>query len=199
MFEVSKAPESLLLAMLCVAACVYNSQPHDEYHAQRLFEMAEVAIQHAQSRPSIELAQAMLLMSIRQTGNGHKASAYSFASRATAVVLTLGLDSSPAAPVVGPTFVRQLIQSLTRCSSGDQESFGTSMCSTSAWQRKQADRSRCHIVIVQLRSQVSTNRTSSSLGLHCLPLQQLVQQVSDTLRPVAVTLLAVFSGPVEWR
>lgn len=86
--------------MLSIAACVYGSNDHDEIHAEKLFDLADIAIQQVQSRPTIELAQAMLLMSFRQTGNGHKESAYSYASRATAVILALGLGSAPAVETV---------------------------------------------------------------------------------------------------
>jgi hypothetical protein len=57
--------------------------------------MAEEATRAIQHLPTPELAQIMFLSSLRQIGQGLKGMSYYYASQATAVVLSLGLDSSP--------------------------------------------------------------------------------------------------------
>ncbi|KAL1411965.1 hypothetical protein Q8F55_002958 [Vanrija albida] len=95
MFNPHTASAPLLLAMLAISACVATPPlgPKDGVDANKLFKMAETALPANESR--LDLIQALLLLSLRQTGCGDKRSAFAYAGRASCMCLNLGLNLAP--------------------------------------------------------------------------------------------------------
>ncbi|RSH91638.1 hypothetical protein EHS25_009007 [Saitozyma podzolica] len=91
--HVTSAP--LLLSMLAIAACVAPSATKDGFDGHKLFRMAESSLHHCRMESRVDIVQAMILMSLRQTGNGDKGSAFLYAGRACTMVLNLGLNLAP--------------------------------------------------------------------------------------------------------
>jgi hypothetical protein len=107
--HVTSAP--LLLSMLAIAACVAPSATKDGFDGHKLFRMAESSLHHCRMESRVDIVQAMILMSLRQTGNGDKGSAFLYAGRACTMVLNLGLNLAPS---VAPDSAVRLTRSSSR-------------------------------------------------------------------------------------
>ncbi|KLT40640.1 hypothetical protein CC85DRAFT_249026 [Cutaneotrichosporon oleaginosum] len=98
MFNPHATSAPLLLAMLSIAACVTLPAGKDGLDSDKLFEMAERALQHDRTESRIDILQALMVLSLRQTGCGNKRSAFSYAGRASIMALNLGLHLTPSGP-----------------------------------------------------------------------------------------------------
>ncbi|KAL1413750.1 hypothetical protein Q8F55_001532 [Vanrija albida] len=91
----------LLLAMLAIASCVATREKNssnDEWTQEKLFNRAESSLHHCRMDNRIDIVQALVLLSLRQTGCGDKRMAFSYAGRACCMALNLGLNLAPAHP-----------------------------------------------------------------------------------------------------
>lgn len=98
MFNPHTTSAPLLLAMLSIAACVTLPNGKDGLDSDKLFAMAESALHHCRTESRIDILQALMVLSLRQTGCGDKRSAFSYAGRASIMALNLGLHLSPTGP-----------------------------------------------------------------------------------------------------
>jgi hypothetical protein len=85
--------------MLAIAACLANPSGKDGYDADKLFAMAETALHHCRNESRIDIIQALMVLSLRQTGCGDKRSAFAYAGRSSCMALNLGLHTAPTAPM----------------------------------------------------------------------------------------------------
>ena len=63
--------------------------------SDKLFAMAERSLHHCKQESRVDMVQAMILLSLRQTGCGDKGSAFLYAGRACTMALNLGLNLAP--------------------------------------------------------------------------------------------------------
>lgn len=82
--------------MLAIAACVAPVKDDHDAEADKLFGMAERALHHCRMESRIDLIQALILLSLRQTGCGDKHMAFMYAGRACCMALNLGLNLASA-------------------------------------------------------------------------------------------------------
>lgn len=109
MFHHARALPALLWAMLALAACISPSAtsppappsssssaapPAGELSADGLFAQALSEIQRFAGESRIELVQALVLLSLRQTGNGMKSSAWNLCGQACTMAIDLGLHNA---------------------------------------------------------------------------------------------------------
>ena len=90
-FSPHTASPLLLLSMLAISACIAAPAPMYGLDAAKLYRMAESAL-HQRRDNGIDIIQAVVLLSLRQTGCGDKGSAFIYAGRACAMVLNSGLN-----------------------------------------------------------------------------------------------------------
>lgn len=84
--------------MLSIAACVAHPDPKYGLDSTKLFHMAERALHHCRMENRIDIIQALVLLSLRQTGCGDKNLAFTYAGRACCMALSMGLNLAPAQP-----------------------------------------------------------------------------------------------------
>lgn len=147
--------------------------PAVRYDAEKLSLMAERSLREALEREEIriDLIQALVIMSLRQTGNGHKESAFMYGGRACLGVLSLGLNLKATGKI------SQVSQSLTKRSEvlfADEsrlmgrfalEFSGTSTYWTNVWLRKLVDPICCPFSGVPCRYLRLRRQMSSRHGL----------------------------------
>ncbi|BEI91542.1 uncharacterized protein CcaverHIS019_0403620 [Cutaneotrichosporon cavernicola] len=98
MFNPHATSAPLLLAMLSIAACVTLPSGKDGLDSDKLFAMAESALHHDRTESRIDILQALMVLSLRQTGCGNKRSAFAYGGRASIMALNLGLHLAPSGP-----------------------------------------------------------------------------------------------------
>lgn len=81
--------------MISIAACIDPSVLRDGLDGDKLFHMAERSLHHCRMESRVDMVQAMILLSLRQTGCGDKGSAFLYAGRACTMALNLGLNLAP--------------------------------------------------------------------------------------------------------
>lgn len=88
----------LLWAILALAACISPagsaSTQREEMTADELFAQAQLETQRYSGESRIELIQALVLLSLRQTGNGMKSSAWNLSGQACTMAIDLGLHNA---------------------------------------------------------------------------------------------------------
>ncbi|WVR04518.1 hypothetical protein IAU60_001522 [Kwoniella sp. DSM 27419] len=94
-FNPHTASLPLLLSMLAIAACVTPAVDGEATPADRLFRMAEKSVHECRNDCRIDIIQALILLSLRQTGCGDKRSASMYAGRACCMALNMGLNLAP--------------------------------------------------------------------------------------------------------
>lgn len=94
MFNPHTASAPLLLSMLAISACLCPPQT-DGIDGEKLYAMAESALHHCRNESRIDIIQALMILSLRQTGVGDKRSAFTYAGRAATMALNLGLHLAP--------------------------------------------------------------------------------------------------------
>jgi hypothetical protein len=82
----------LLLSMLAISACVSPPSSTTGYDARKLYRMAESALHRSRAENRIDVVQALILLSLTQTGCGDKGAAFIYASRAVGMILNMGLN-----------------------------------------------------------------------------------------------------------
>lgn len=100
MFNPHATSAPLLLSMLAIAACLERNPVaggKDGLDADKLFAMAETALHHCRNESRLDVLQALMILSLRQTGCGDKRSAFSYAGRASCMALNLGLHMASTA------------------------------------------------------------------------------------------------------
>lgn len=97
LFNAQTASPPLLLSMLAIAACVSTKEKtaFSDWDEDKLFRRAESSLHHCRMESRIDIVQALILLSLRQTGCGDKRSAFSYAGRACCMALNLGLNLAP--------------------------------------------------------------------------------------------------------
>ncbi|KAL7418775.1 hypothetical protein Q5752_006458 [Cryptotrichosporon argae] len=96
LFSPHTVSSPLLLSMLAIAVCVSSPLPTDGgVDGDALFRMAESSLHHCRQENRVDLIQALILLSLRQTGCGDKNSAFAYAGRACCMALNLGLNLAP--------------------------------------------------------------------------------------------------------
>jgi hypothetical protein len=103
-FHPSLCPPVLLLAILSISSCVAPTSAAHEFSPDALFRAAEDALHRCRMESRIEIVQALVLLSLRQTGNGEKGSAFLYAGRASSMALDLGLN------LAGPPALRETVR-----------------------------------------------------------------------------------------
>jgi len=78
--------------MLAISACVSPPSTASGYDARKLFRMAESALRRSGAENRIDVVQALILLSLTQTGCGDKGAAFIYASRAVGMILNMGLN-----------------------------------------------------------------------------------------------------------
>lgn len=97
MFNPHTASAPLLLSMLAISACLCPPNT-DGIDGDKLYAMAESALHHCRNESRIDIIQALIILSLRQTGVGDKRSAFTYAGRAATMALNLGLHLAPTTP-----------------------------------------------------------------------------------------------------
>ena len=82
----------LLCSMLAISACVSSPSAASGYDARKLYQMAESALHRSRAENRIDVVQALILLSLTQTGCGDKGAAFIYASRAVGMILNMGLN-----------------------------------------------------------------------------------------------------------
>lgn len=82
----------LLLSMLAISACVSPPSSASGLDARKLYRMAESALHRLRAENRIDVVQALILLSLTQTGCGDKGAAFIYASRAVGMSLNMGLN-----------------------------------------------------------------------------------------------------------
>lgn len=80
--------------MLAISACLCSPST-DGIDGDKLYAMAESALHHCRNESRIDIIQALMILSLRQTGVGDKRSAFTYAGRAATMALNLGLHLAP--------------------------------------------------------------------------------------------------------
>ena len=78
--------------MLAISACVSSPSAASGYDARKLYQMAESALHRSRAENRIDVVQALILLSLTQTGCGDKGAAFIYASRAVGMILNMGLN-----------------------------------------------------------------------------------------------------------
>lgn len=98
MFHHPRTLPALMWSILALAACISPAPsaatPPEEMSADALFDQAVLETQRYLGESRIELVQALVLLSLRQTGNGMKSSAWIFSGQACAMAIDLGLHNA---------------------------------------------------------------------------------------------------------
>jgi hypothetical protein len=98
MFHHPRALPALMWSILALAACISPaptaSTPAEEMTADALFDQALLETQRYLGESRIELVQALVLLSLRQTGCGMKSSAWLHCGQACAMAIDLGLHNA---------------------------------------------------------------------------------------------------------
>lgn len=165
MFNLHTTSPPLLLSILAIAACLANPRGKDGYDADKLFAMAETALHHCRNESRIDILQALMVLSLRQTGCGDKRSAFAYAGRASCMALNLGLHAAPTTALSGgETELRARVYwvCVLSCASDNR----MPMFSTRSWLRKLDGQFYCHIVVRRLRFRQSPRRMSWKPGRH---------------------------------
>jgi hypothetical protein len=78
--------------MLAISACVSPPSTASGLDARKLYRMAESALHRSRAENRIDVVQALILLSLTQTGCGDKGAAFIYASRAVGMSLNMGLN-----------------------------------------------------------------------------------------------------------
>lgn len=78
--------------MLAISACVSPPSTASGFDASKLYRMAESILRRSGHDNRIDVVQALILLSLTQTGCGDKGAAFIYASRAVGMILNMGLN-----------------------------------------------------------------------------------------------------------
>lgn len=95
--------------MLAISACMCPDTANHGYDAVKLFRMAESALPQSRMENRVDIVQAMILLSLRQTGCGDKGAAFIYASRACGMVLNMGLNLSRKGDMSTVSFIWEIL------------------------------------------------------------------------------------------